>query len=66
MCIWGVCLRPTELNNIFIYLELQMRSSVVSLEHEVERLKEEIKEVETVRVGVFFSSLKLSVTQNVI
>ncbi|KFW66305.1 Kinectin, partial [Pygoscelis adeliae] len=27
----------------------QMRSSVVSLEHEVERLKEEIKEVETVR-----------------
>lgn len=66
VCIWGVCLRPTELNNIFIYLELQMRSSVVSLEHEVERLKEEIKEVETVRVGVFFSSLKLSVTQNVI
>ncbi|KFR05804.1 Kinectin, partial [Nipponia nippon] len=27
----------------------QMRSSVVSLEHEVERLKEELKEVETVR-----------------
>ncbi|KFV15395.1 Kinectin, partial [Pterocles gutturalis] len=27
----------------------QMRSSVISLEHEVERLKEEIKEVETVR-----------------
>ncbi|KFP31400.1 Kinectin, partial [Colius striatus] len=27
----------------------QMRSSVVSLEHEVERLKEEVKEVETVR-----------------
>ncbi|KFQ21635.1 Kinectin, partial [Merops nubicus] len=27
----------------------QMRSSVVSLEHELERLKEEIKEVETVR-----------------
>lgn len=39
-----------------------MRSSVVSLEHEVERLKEEIKEVETVRAGGFFSSLKLSVT----
>lgn len=31
-----------------------MRSSVLSLEHEVERLKEEIKEVETVRAGVFF------------
>lgn len=30
-----------------------MRSSVVSLEHEVERLREEIKEVETVRAGVF-------------
>jgi len=43
-------------------LSLQMRSSVASLEHEVERLKEEIKEVETVR-AVFFS-LKLFVTQN--
>lgn len=30
-----------------------MRSSVLSLEHEVERLREEIKEVETVRAGVF-------------
>lgn len=30
-----------------------MRSSVASLEHEVERLKEEIKEVETVRASVF-------------
>lgn len=38
-----------------------MRSSVISLEHEVERLKEAIKEVETVRAGFSFS-LKLSLT----
>lgn len=31
-----------------------MRSSVISLEHEVERLKEEIKEVETVRADFFW------------
>lgn len=42
--------------------KLQMRSVVTSLQHEVERLKEENKEVETVRAGgFFFLSLKLYV-----
>lgn len=37
-----------------------MRSVVTSLQHEVERLKEENKEVETVGAGgFFFLSLKL-------
>lgn len=37
---------------------------VTSLQHEVERLKEENKEVETVRAGgFFFLSLKLSVVE---
>lgn len=54
VCGWRVCLRPSQLNNsLYLSWTLQMRSSVVSLEHEVERLKEEIKEVETVRAIVF-------------
>lgn len=54
VCSWRVCLRPSQLNNsLYLSWTLQMRSSVVSLEHEVERLKEEIKEVETVRAVVF-------------
>lgn len=44
--------------------KLQVRSVVTSLQHEVERLKEENKEVETVRAGgFFFLSLKLSVVE---
>ncbi|XP_068254046.1 kinectin isoform X5 [Nyctibius grandis] len=42
----------------------QMRSSVVSLEHEVERLKEEIKEVETLKTQLNETLSKLKVDQN--
>lgn len=37
--------------------KLQIRSVVTSLQHEVERLKEENKEVETVGAGGFSSCL---------